>query len=377
MTRRTRTLVSETYHVPTNDWRYTPSLPKSNTHRPPASLFPEVFLFVSADDERTDHDALTPAPSPPVSAAPDGGLVAWSQVLAGHLVAFNSWGYVNSFGLFQAYYTTTLNQPPSKISWIGSIQIFLTLFIGTFAGRAMDAGFYRHVAFAGLALQVLGVFMTSLVTEYWQLLLAQGICQGLGNGLVFTPTVALVSTYFVKNRAVAISGMTSGTATGGIVFPVIARQLLAKVGFSWTIKTMGFVMLANAAIVVALARPRPSLCKTGPLIELAAFTDIWYSLFGLGLLLALLGLYFGYYYVSHPNHLVTFGFFLTNTVDHSLCSRYCPCFTFNVPRFTAGDQCNGHTRSSYARLGCGSLPRASQYPHHHCGILWNSHLYLG
>ena len=58
----------------------------------------------------------------------------------------------------------------------------------------MDAGYYRHVASAGLGLQVLGVFMTSLVTNYWQLLLAQGICQGLGNGLVFTLTVALVST---------------------------------------------------------------------------------------------------------------------------------------------------------------------------------------
>ena len=236
----------------------------------PRSL--EVFLFVTADDEQADHNALTPAPPPPVSAAPDGGLVAWSQVLAGHLVAFNSWGYVISFGLFQAYKTTTLKQPPSKISWIGSIQIFLTL-LGTFAGRAMDAGYYRHVALAGLTLQLLRVFMTSLVTGYWQLLLAQGICRGLGNGLVFTPTVALVSTYFVKNCAVAISGMTSGTATGGIVFPVVARQLLDKVGFSWTIKTMGFIMLANAAVIVALARPR-LLCKTGPFIELAAFADI-------------------------------------------------------------------------------------------------------
>ena len=258
------------------------------------------------DNAHPDQVASSDLPFSPVSEPPDGGLVAWSQVLAGHLVAFNSWGFVNSFGLFQAYYATALKQAPSTISWVGSVQNFLTLFIGTFSGRAMDAGFYRHVAIVGLGLQVFGVFMTSLATEYWQLLLAQGICQGLGNGLVFTPTVALVSTYFWKNRAVAVSGMTSGTATGGVVFPVVARQLLEKAGFAWTVRTMGFIMLANSAIILLLARPRIPPRKTGPMVELTAFADPWFSLFGLGLLLALLGLYFAYYYVSllHPTALL-------------------------------------------------------------------------
>ena len=240
-----------------------------------------------------------------ISSPPDGGLLAWSQVLAGHLVAFNSWGYITSFGLFEAHYTTALDETPSAISWIGSIQIFLSLFIGTFSGRAMDAGYYRHVALAGLSLQVLGAFMTSLITKYWQLLLAQGICQGLGNGLIFAPTVALVSTYFEKKRAIAVSFMTSGTATGGIVFPVIARQLTDKIGFGWTIRVMALIILANSIVILALVRTRPSPRSTGSLIDLAAFLDPWFSFFGLGSLLAFLGVYFAYYYVSDTNHLET------------------------------------------------------------------------
>ena len=164
--------------------------------------------------------SIPPKPLPP---PPDGGLLAWSQVLAGHLVAFNSWGYVNSFGLFQAYYSTSLRKSPATISWVGGIQIFLMMFIGTFSGRALDAGYYYAVAVPGLGLQVLSTFMTSLATEYWQLLIAQGICQGIGSGLAFTPTMALVSTYFTTKRAFAVSGMSSGTATGGVVFPIIAR----------------------------------------------------------------------------------------------------------------------------------------------------------
>lgn len=53
-------------------------------------------------------------PGPP----PDGGLVAWTQAIMGHLIVFNTWGYINSFGVFQTYYVATLGHPPSDISWV-------------------------------------------------------------------------------------------------------------------------------------------------------------------------------------------------------------------------------------------------------------------
>ena len=240
----------------------------------------------------------TSAPEKAVAPAPDGGILAWSQVLAGHLVAFNSWGYVNSFGLFQVYYSSSLNQSQATISWIGGTQIFLMMFVGTFSGRALDAGYYYHVVVPGLALQVLGVFLTSVASQYWQLLITQGICQGIGSGLAFTPTMALVSTYFTSKRALAVCGMSSGTATGGVVFPLIARQLLTHVGIGWTVRIMGFVFLANAALALALIRPTPMNRKSGPLVEFRSFMDPWYALFSFGMLLVVLGLYFVYYYVS-------------------------------------------------------------------------------
>ena len=53
-------------------------------------------------------------PGPP----PDGGLVAWTQVACGHLIVFNTWGYIVSYGVFQTYYVATLGHPPSDISWV-------------------------------------------------------------------------------------------------------------------------------------------------------------------------------------------------------------------------------------------------------------------
>ena len=244
------------------------------------------------------HISSMETPSSDPGPPPDGGFQAWSQAAMAHLVMFNSWGYINSFGVFQSYYVTTISASPSAISWIGSVQIFLIFFIGMFSGRATDAGHYRKVLIAGSLLQILGVFMTSLSTKYWHLFLSQGICTGLGDGLVFCPTIALLATYFAKKRSMALAINASGAGTGGIVFPLIAQQLLSRIGFGWTVRTMGFVMMFNAAIIMALARTRLPPRKPGPLVEWAAFKEVSYSLFCIGMFLNFWAIFFAYYYVS-------------------------------------------------------------------------------
>lgn len=211
-----------------------------------------------------------------------------------------SQGYINSFGIFQAYYASALGRSASDISWVGSVEIFLIYFLGAFSGRAMDAGYLKQVVALGLFLLVLGVFMTSLCTQYWQLFLAQGICSGVGCGLLFTPIIALISTYFTRRRALAISLQASGAATGGMIFPAIAQSLLDRVGFAWTVRTMGFVMLFNAAVILLLIRPRtdlPPKPRGQPLVDLAAFRDPTYTLFTAGTFLTFWGVYFAYYFV--------------------------------------------------------------------------------
>ncbi|KAJ6019743.1 Short-chain dehydrogenase/reductase SDR [Penicillium canescens] len=252
-----------------------------------AAIGPKLHTFT---EQR--HDAPKSNHPPP-----NGGPVAWLQVLAGHLVVFNTWGYANSFGIFQAYYASSLSLPASTISWVGSVQVFLIFFIGSVSGRAFDTGYYRPVLWIGCAMQIVAVFVTSLCTKYWQVFLAQGVCQGLGNGLIFCPTIASVSTYFTTKRTIAISTAASGAATGGIVFPVIAEKLLPRIGFPWTVRVMGFVVLVNAAIVASTTRTRLPPHKTGRIVELAAFGELPYLLFTVSMFFTLWATYFAYYYV--------------------------------------------------------------------------------
>lgn len=229
---------------------------------------------------------------------PDGGFQAWLQVALGHMIIFNTWGYINSFGVFQTYYTSALNRSPSDISWVGSIQIFLLFFIGTFSGRATDAGYFRFTLTVGATLEVFSIFMTSLCTEYWQLFLAQGLGQGIGCGLMFCPTLALISTYFVKNRGIAIGLVASGSATGGLVFPAVVMRMLPEVGYGWTMRTLGFITMATLIPCLLFFKQRLPPRTTGPIVEWAAFQEMPYLLFAVGMFLNFWGLYVAFFYVG-------------------------------------------------------------------------------
>ncbi|KAK0668388.1 major facilitator superfamily domain-containing protein [Cercophora samala] len=233
-------------------------------------------------------------PGPP----PDGGVKAWTAVFCAHLVITNTWGIINSFGVFQPYYTTTLSRPPSDISWVGSVQIFLLFFIGAITGRLTDAGFFRHIFALGTVLLLLGTFTVSVASTYTQVFLSQGICMGLGMGCLFCPSISTVSTYFDKRRAIALAVAACGSATGGLIFPSMVRELLPKVGFGWTMRSIGLIQLVTLGVGCVFLKPRIKPRKSGPLIDLAAWKEGEYVLYALGAFTCFIGLYFPFYYVA-------------------------------------------------------------------------------
>ncbi|PYI02886.1 hypothetical protein BO78DRAFT_422182 [Aspergillus sclerotiicarbonarius CBS 121057] len=66
----------------------------------------------------------------------------------------------------------------------------------------------------GVFLQLLGFFMLSLSKTYWRILLSQVVCMGLGNGLTFSPGLAVMSPYFMEKGAFAIGLEAAGAALG-------------------------------------------------------------------------------------------------------------------------------------------------------------------
>ncbi|KAK0352618.1 hypothetical protein LTR91_008182 [Friedmanniomyces endolithicus] len=274
--------------------------------------------------------ASWPDPGPP----PDGGRVAWTQAALLHLSTFNTFGYTTAFGSFQTYYESTLGVSPSTISWVGSVQIFLLFFIGTFSGRALDAGYFRHVYITGCVMQIIGIFTTSFATRYWQLFLSQGLCMGIANGLQFTPTMGLTSTYFSTKRALVLGIGALGSCTGGVLFPILVQQLLPRIGFGWTIRIIGFIMLAVDIVTTAFYRTRLPPRRTGPIVEWSAFREAPYALYCTSAFFFFWGLYFAFFYIGSYGR-DRLGMSYQDSID-LLLTMVCMGFIFRlVPNYLA------------------------------------------
>ena len=233
---------------------------------------------------------------------PDHGVQPWLQVLLCHLANVNTFGIINSFGVFQPFYVAQLpsHPSPSTVSWIGSLQIFFVYSLGAVSGRTVDAGYFHLTLGIGLLMQIAGMLATSFCKELWQIFLAQGLCVGIGNGLVFCPVLALVSTWFgPRRRALALSIVASGGGTGGLIFPAVAQNLLYSIGLGWTVRTMALLMLLNATLVLLFTKTRPVQQNHShhPLIDYKAFRETPYLLYTIGIFFTLWGTFFAFYYI--------------------------------------------------------------------------------
>lgn len=211
---------------------------------------------------------------------PNGGWEAWSQVLGGHIVTFFVWGFITSFGMFQSYYTSAGISSPSNISWIGSLMIFFLMLIPLWSGSASDVGYFKTVLRCGALLWLVGIFTTSVCKRYWQFLLAQGVCVGMANGLMFVPTMSVVATYFdARRRSLAIGIILCGSATGGMIFPIMLNRLFNIVGFGWAVRIFGFMALGLLVLAERLLKKRLPPKGSAKLFEPSELKDIVFILF--------------------------------------------------------------------------------------------------
>ena len=96
-------------------------------------------------------------------------------------------GIANAFGIFQTYlYQHQLkDHTESEVAWIGSIQLFLSFFLGLFSGRVCDSYGPRWLLLAGSLCFFFSLILTGFCKTYWQFFLAQGVLTGIGGGISY------------------------------------------------------------------------------------------------------------------------------------------------------------------------------------------------
>lgn len=212
-------------------------------------------------------------------------------------------GFTLTYGAFQAYYRETLlkNNSQSSISWIGTIQAWLLIFFGVMSGPLFDLGYFRSMLIIGNFLVVFGIMMLSLSTKYWQVFLSQGICMGLGAGLLYIPSLALVGIWFSKKRALAMGIVMSGIAVGGVIYIIMFDRLKKSAGFPTAIRAIGFVALAAALLSIPALLSGSSMLaqkrKRRALFDKSALHDKLFLIFTASTFFTFLGYIVPYFYI--------------------------------------------------------------------------------
>ncbi len=221
-----------------------------------------------------------------------------------------------SLGAFQSFYERGYlkGSSPSDISWIGTVQSSFILLGSVYAGPLYDWGYMNLLIRVGSFMVVFGMFMTSLCTQYWQILLAQGFFMGLGTGCLFTPTLGIVASYFGKKRGLAMgmasAGSTIGkviehcfvghilTDTGGIIYPIMFQKLTGPAGFGWAVRAIAFVILSLSVLPIAGMKMRLKPPAARRVFDAAVWKEPNFSLFAIAFFCGYIGLYIPFFYIQ-------------------------------------------------------------------------------
>lgn len=117
--------------------------------------------------------------------------------------------------------------------------------------------------------------MLSLCHTYWQIMLVQGVLMGGILGFLQFPAMAAVSQHFKKKRGAALGIAISGSSFGGVIIPIIVSKMLngTNLGFAWTVRITGFVMIPFLIFAVCTVKSRVPP-KTTAFFEVTALKDI-------------------------------------------------------------------------------------------------------
>lgn len=147
---------------------------------------------------------------------------------------------------------------------------------GPIVGTLFDRYGPYWLVLVGTFMHVFGIMMASISTRYWQILLAQGVCSGIGVSALFQPrkcclarlhlgycsnpmpALNCVGGYFNKKRGAAFGVLSTGASVGGVIWPIMVTHLIRLVGFGWAMRICAFVnlfLLAIANLTVRTFQP--------------------------------------------------------------------------------------------------------------------------
>ncbi len=194
-------------------------------------------------DHEVESSAPATAPSEVNNEPPDGGY-GWVCTVAAAAINAHSWGFNSAYAVFLAYYLDNDIFPGAtslQYAFVGSLSIAILMLTSPIATIAVREIGIRPTMFCGVVLETISLLCASAATQIWHLFLTQGVVFGMGLGLLFIPTAAVVPQWFTTKRSLASGVSLSGAGMGGLVYSLAASAMIRDLGLHWTFRILGII----------------------------------------------------------------------------------------------------------------------------------------
>jgi MFS family permease len=184
----------------------------------------------------------------------------WVIVAVGIVVGCIGMGGMMSFGVFLQPMADSLGWSRAGISTASTLA-FLWMGVGGFLwGWLFDRYGARVVVLLGGVLQGLGLVIASQAQSLPVFLAVYGTAVGLAVGAIYVPLTAATTSWFTRNRSLAVSLVSAGLALGTTLVAPLARWLI--VAHDWR-----FAMLTLGVIAWVVILPAALLLRAAPAAE--------------------------------------------------------------------------------------------------------------
>ncbi|XP_055871220.1 monocarboxylate transporter 9-like isoform X1 [Biomphalaria glabrata] len=183
---------------------------------------------------------------------------AWMVMLGGFGVHFFTFGYVKSFGILFIEIQEKFGSTSYMTSIISGVQSCTFSLATLFVVHVLMKKFtVRTLCIIGVVFQGLGIALSSFVPNIGLMILTLGAFYGVGQSLLYCPTMVIINQYFDKKRPIATSIACCGVSAGGVAYPFLARYFIDTYVLSGGLLLMAGLALQQC-ICVSLFTPPES-----------------------------------------------------------------------------------------------------------------------
>ncbi len=174
---------------------------------------------------------------------------SYAVVVSAFLIMLIVFGTHMSFGVFFRPMLTEFGWTSAMTAGAFSLSQIVQGLLGIFMGGLNDRFGPRLVLSLCAFLFGLGVLLMSQISAIWQLYLFYGIIIGAGVSGTWVPLMSTIARWFTHRRGLMSGIVLCGVSLGGLIFPLIATQLISI--YDW--RTSYFILGSIALVIVILA----------------------------------------------------------------------------------------------------------------------------